>query len=125
MASVDWFSVVYSSDLFETFFFFKQMTAYELRISDWSSDVCSSDLIVSRMARAVASLGRAILRILAGRLRGSVEVRHPQIVKAGDAFRLDPHANPARAGEGPIFNLEQLALAEIDIEQRLDRTSVE
>src|SRR3546814_7061769 len=27
------------------FFFFKQKTAYELRISDWSSDVCSSDLI--------------------------------------------------------------------------------
>src|SRR3546814_2422382 len=26
------------------FFFFKQMTAYELRIRDWSSDVCSSDL---------------------------------------------------------------------------------
>src|SRR3546814_12202185 len=70
------------------------------------------------MARAVASLGRAILRILAGRLRGSVEVRHPQIVKAGDAVRLGPNANPARAGEGPIFNLEQLALAEIDLEQR-------
>src|SRR3546814_8841335 len=28
------------------FFFFKQKTAYELRISDWSSDVCSSDLKV-------------------------------------------------------------------------------
>src|SRR3546814_10088410 len=28
-----------------TFFFFKQKTAYELRISDWSSDVCSSDLL--------------------------------------------------------------------------------
>src|SRR3546814_7678738 len=27
-----------------TFFFFKQKTAYEVRISDWSSDVCSSDL---------------------------------------------------------------------------------
>src|SRR3546814_4570951 len=27
-------------------FFFKQKTAYELRISDWSSDVCSSDLFV-------------------------------------------------------------------------------
>src|SRR3546814_10744777 len=27
-------------------FFFKQKTAYEMRISDWSSDVCSSDLIV-------------------------------------------------------------------------------
>src|SRR3546814_8568437 len=28
-----------------SFFFFKQKTAYEMRISDWSSDVCSSDLI--------------------------------------------------------------------------------
>src|SRR3546814_109148 len=28
------------------FFFFKQKTAYEMRISDWSSDVCSSDLVV-------------------------------------------------------------------------------
>src|SRR3546814_10442227 len=28
------------------FFFFKQKTAYEVRISDWSSDVCSSDLII-------------------------------------------------------------------------------
>src|SRR3546814_1273683 len=30
--------------LFLFFFFFKQKTAYEMRISDWSSDVCSSDL---------------------------------------------------------------------------------
>src|SRR3546814_1003144 len=29
---------------FINFFFFKQKTAYEMRISDWSSDVCSSDL---------------------------------------------------------------------------------
>src|SRR3546814_2498257 len=29
------------------FFFFKQKTAYEMRISDWSSDVCSSDLTLS------------------------------------------------------------------------------
>src|SRR3546814_17701399 len=35
------------SYLFE-FFFFKQKTAYELRISDWSSDVCSSDLRIRR-----------------------------------------------------------------------------
>src|SRR3546814_9737436 len=28
-----------------SFFFFKQKTAYEMRISDWSSDVCSSDLM--------------------------------------------------------------------------------
>src|SRR3546814_5211458 len=53
------------------FFFFKQKTAYEMRISDWSSDVCSSDLqfgnreavvsldqakIVERQARHVESL---------------------------------------------------------------------
>src|SRR3546814_2353780 len=31
------------------FFFFKQKTAYEMRISDWSSDVCSSDLRLWRM----------------------------------------------------------------------------
>src|SRR3546814_3769671 len=30
--------------VFLFFFFFKQKTAYEMRISDWSSDVCSSDL---------------------------------------------------------------------------------
>src|SRR3546814_4792304 len=32
--------------MISVFFFFKQKTAYELRISDWSSDVCSSDLLV-------------------------------------------------------------------------------
>src|SRR3546814_1338089 len=32
--------------LIYSFFFFKQKTAYEMRISDWSSDVCSSDLYV-------------------------------------------------------------------------------
>src|SRR3546814_12429073 len=31
------------------FFFFKQKTAYEMRISDWSSDVCSSDLFAGRL----------------------------------------------------------------------------
>src|SRR3546814_8128369 len=31
------------------FFFFKQKTAYEMRISDWSSDVCSSDLVAGRL----------------------------------------------------------------------------
>src|SRR3546814_987434 len=33
---------------YEFFFFFKQKTAYEMRISDWSSDVCSSDLLDRR-----------------------------------------------------------------------------
>src|SRR3546814_2071867 len=33
-----------SGHFFVCFFFFKQKTAYDMRISDWSSDVCSSDL---------------------------------------------------------------------------------
>src|SRR3546814_9064037 len=36
------------------FFFFKQKTAYEMRISDWSSDVCSSDL--SRSGGSITAL---------------------------------------------------------------------
>src|SRR3546814_5528503 len=35
-------------------FFFKQKTAYEMRISDWSSDVCSSDLLAAAGATAAA-----------------------------------------------------------------------
>src|SRR3546814_6508611 len=36
------------------FFFFKQKTAYEMRISDWSSDVCSSDLATKEDAQRIA-----------------------------------------------------------------------
>src|SRR3546814_1599761 len=41
------FYVVFLVFFFFFFFFFKQKTAYEMRISDWSSDVCSSDLKTS------------------------------------------------------------------------------
>src|SRR3546814_3684678 len=46
------------------FFFFKQKTAYEMRISDWSSDVCSSDLdafLRFRDAAAAAGIDAPIL----------------------------------------------------------------
>src|SRR3546814_19986258 len=62
------------------FFFFKQKTAYEMRISDWSSDVCSSDLILfvrptgalndaeePRWIAAIEGLARADARILHSR----------------------------------------------------------
>src|SRR3546814_7801523 len=39
--------------VFYVFFFFKQKTAYEMRISDWSSDVCSSDLAVMSVISAI------------------------------------------------------------------------
>src|SRR3546814_4379211 len=48
----DYFFVYYGGLLvvfFFFFFFFKQKTAYEMRISDWSSDVCSSDLVTNRI----------------------------------------------------------------------------
>src|SRR3546814_2796133 len=45
-------NVVYVLLLF--FFFFKQKTAYEMRISDWSSDVCSSDLLPAIMLDHIA-----------------------------------------------------------------------
>src|SRR3546814_2458389 len=46
------------------FFFFKQKTAYEMRISDWSSDVCSSDLIGWAWLVRVAALAGFILASL-------------------------------------------------------------
>src|SRR3546814_2888322 len=39
-----WMLLLLLSGIVSFFFFFKQKTAYDMRISDWSSDVCSSDL---------------------------------------------------------------------------------
>src|SRR3546814_8110700 len=44
------------------FFFFKQKTAYEMRISDWSSDVCSSDLARIQAGAAQEHLALGIVR---------------------------------------------------------------
>src|SRR3546814_4993443 len=54
------------------FFFFKQKTAYEMRISDWSSDVCSSDL--AGVAEAVDVLGESAAAGLAGQREPALEV---------------------------------------------------
>src|SRR3546814_4110254 len=68
------------------FFFFKQKTAYEMRISDWSSDVCSSDLL-SRPARAHAAA-----------CGGAGE----DAVFAGRARQGDPFAKAAEGGREPV-----------------------
>src|SRR3546814_3487645 len=72
-----------------SFFFFKQKTAYEMRISDWSSDVCSSDLGVEaggdvevrefrRLAEEVAVVGGEALRpVEEGVDAGALQDRHP------------------------------------------------
>src|SRR3546814_1836631 len=49
-------------------FLFKQKTAYEMRISDWSSDVCSSDLWYKKV-RIKSEESRAVRTLLAARSR--------------------------------------------------------
>src|SRR3546814_16022835 len=50
------------------FFFFKQKTAYEMRISDWSSDVCSSDLPSSQLALSSVSRTTPSIEIPSSRI---------------------------------------------------------
>src|SRR3546814_16067120 len=69
------------------FFFFKQKTAYEMRISDWSSDVCSSDL--AEPARVVhlrdqAAVGDARRDAVAEFTGGRVVLQ--QRLERGEAF---------------------------------------
>src|SRR3546814_47571 len=66
-------------------FFFKQKTAYEMRISDWSSDVCSSDLFGTSIAPAevgMACLGELPLA-LPGRQHGLRQVVEREADRAG------------------------------------------
>src|SRR3546814_20582934 len=83
------------------FFLFKQKTAYEMRISDWSSDVCSSDLRMRRWARA------SVKRIATGLMPGvgapwtrtapatSVTVRGPLRI----SFANSPRSEERRVGQ--------------------------
>src|SRR3546814_10621083 len=79
-------------------FFFKQKTAYEMRISDWSSDVCSSDLGVVDGYRC------------AGLFRQTGEYRDVHYAHQRIAGRLDQHQR------GHIFQsgFESLAIRLID-----------
>src|SRR3546814_4491966 len=49
-----------------SFFFFKHKTAYERRISDWSSDVCSSDLVELGIAAPIGKLAALVLVVERG-----------------------------------------------------------
>src|SRR3546814_18682321 len=69
-------------------FFFKQNTAYEMRISDWSSDVCSSDLHIGIGPGAGAAVWRPVCESLA--LREKQRPLVPEIVAD------PPHVRVAR-----------------------------
>src|SRR3546814_2906354 len=74
---------------FILFFFFKQKTAYEMRISDWSSDVCSSDLHVRGFEQALARLAAEIaLEIEREAALVAVEL-HEGVAHARRALRHD------------------------------------
>src|SRR3546814_6408933 len=55
-------------------FFFKQKTAYEMRISDWSSDVCSSDLDVLLGIAASGTTAYTIAAVERARERGALTI---------------------------------------------------
>src|SRR3546814_7142685 len=67
-------------------FFFKQKTAYEMRISDWSSDVCSSDLL------GIVAVDVQAQRIEPGEQRDHANGRAPEM----QIETLRPQPDPAR-----------------------------
>src|SRR3546814_2257837 len=88
------------------FFFFKQKTAYEMRISDWSSDVCSSDLRRDShelMADIFNYLDRALetrfLGALEERNRDSAERIKALMLTFEDLGNLDPGGVQTRSEE--------------------------
>src|SRR3546814_5438087 len=90
------------------FFFFKQKTAYEMRISDWSSDVCSSDLGIAARATDfhVIPHGRDFERF--------VQCADTGHVGAGEPLRiLVPGNIGVHKGSGLIAQIKQLDTSEI------------
>src|SRR3546814_15735385 len=82
-------------------FFFKQKTAYEMRISDWSSDVCSSDLALHHVQQdaRIALADAAYQRQADGCHRGGGQADrdhalHRAGLRAGDRQRLLELAQP-------------------------------
>src|SRR3546814_3897534 len=74
-------------------FFFKQKTAYEMRISDWSSDVCSSDLALGNWTGLFRSGEKVRLRFINGSAMTYFDVRIPGLkmtVVAADGQYVHP-----------------------------------
>src|SRR3546814_83178 len=80
------------------FFFFKQKTAYEMRISDWSSDVCSSDLLGAKAAGSPPGRRNGLVSLIPGPAASrNGRVRVDSASPAPDNGR--PSAGVAQAGE--------------------------
>src|SRR3546814_9002121 len=90
-----------SLSLYVFFFFFKQKTAYEMRISDWSSDVCSSDLTTppphDNLHVSWASLGILVQALSVYFFSAIMKSGHewfPDFTGVYYALMLDRHALP-------------------------------
>src|SRR3546814_1299019 len=82
-------------------FFFKQKTAYEMRISDWSSDVCSSDLLWVSLGRD----GSPCVIVEEAQLRPPIDGGRKAGMQADTergTQRLRPSAGNAKRGSSPI-----------------------
>src|SRR3546814_5502843 len=79
------------------FFFFKQKTAYEMRISDWSSDVCSSDLIPSNFRDGVNPDARDEPRKMDWKSHG-----FRFLLQTHDSFTVELNLNHAKWQEAVI-----------------------
>src|SRR3546814_2899661 len=67
-------------------FFFKQKTAYEMRISDWSSDVCSSDLDLAKACILAATTGAEGIFHISGEDMFAI---HELVAAVADFWKLD------------------------------------
>src|SRR3546814_3205299 len=74
------------------FFFFKQKTAYEMRISDWSSDVCSSDLEIPAAEPKPIPSQTLPLKGRASKARGTDAMK--TTMQTADQLNLDWSNNP-------------------------------
>src|SRR3546814_732353 len=116
------------------FFFFKQKTAYEMRISDWSSDVCSSDLssFVTRRLKAGGRTGDDAACAIAGhgagsdRDRGDDRARHVAVAPCrmeGNADRARRRKSAGGDGRSPRHPAAGAGLSPLSRELRTDRIS--
>src|SRR3546814_12121608 len=97
------------------FFLFKQKTAYEMRISDWSSDVCSSDLHHQSISVEITGLHPAGIFAANDHKRGGA-IR-PEAI---DRSFVAPLPEEAAQGEGRLYEQPIVKLVEIQfIEQEV------
>src|SRR3546814_8261354 len=69
------------------FFFFKQKTAYEMRISDWSSDVCSSDLPQGAAVHAAERLRKDAATMARVKRGVTSHARHKKVLALAKGYR--------------------------------------